>query len=1061
MYRSVAVYAVRVGLLCAGVLCLACDDGESVTPPPDSEVITPDAGPVDGRTPDAAGPRRCVRDDQCPNGTYCPDTGGDAVCEPGCRATPDSCRAADRFTACDVESRACVEAPCAIDSDCRAGHYCAAGTCTEGCRVEPDDCTPADGRTRACDPETRTCRPLSVCCADDGCSLATEDTCDGELLEAAQSCRPDPCGPVCDADEDCPDGTRCSADGRCIDGCRDIQGDCPTDTVCDPDSLQCVRGPCTRNAQCPGWMYCGDADICLNGCRQAPDNCPDDSRCGPDRTCGAQCIEDADCGEGAYCDGERGVCRNDCLPATHVGCVAFERCDAGRCVPGCADDPDELDGDDDRASAPAVDWSGGAVQSARYANRVACPADADVLAVDGPRIEAVLRYDEVDGVLALRVLDADGGILAEDTVGGSPKRLRVDAADAFVEVIGLDLRGPVPYRLELRRTEADGCFPDARDPGDDVVGGALRVGQRAQADFTDVIEGASCPRDVDWSCFTMAAADGLDATVASECEGLSAAIYRAADALDGGAPTHTLEADGARLRFAGDPGRGFFGDGEWCLAVRNDGQARCEAYGLALAFSRRGEICTDALEPDDRPDDALQLDGDGPLADAAGRLPYGVAQSLAAAPRACIGDVDQYRFDADAGDGLAVWIEAEGPGAGGLTVDIVDGEGRPRGTRGGASAPEAPTRPARAAAPSDGPLYAVVGGGESAVDYRLFVRRDRGDGSCPEDGWENVDVRDDTGADAQAPADIEPGRMRIEGAALCDPNGADEDWYRVPIDRIRTRVCIGADFRHAVADMTVQVFRAPEGECGAEVAGECCTVSADCDPGFGCADGFCRAPIIEGASETDDEFVDIEKTLMDVDNDLLVRVLRDPDDRPGVDDGPATYDLTITRAPQDPDRCAPDWHERLGPNDNRATATRLGAGREGLCDTWICDEERAAGDWFTISVPAGSDRTVFVEFDSSEGALLLTAIDPSRDPERLVESVERQTDVQCINVRGGNAARTVLLQVNADAIEPGGDRRVDYSLRVEPTDLDLFPRGACDDLAGGAFPDADWPRLDL
>ena len=261
--------------------------------------------------------------------------------------------------------------------------------------------------------------------------------------------------------------------------------------------------------------------------------------------------------------------------------------------------------------------------------------------------------------------------------------------------------------------------------------------------------------------------------------------------------------------------------------------------------------------------------------------------------------------------------------------------------------------------------------------------------------------------------------------------------------------------------MTVEVYRAPNAECGAEVAGECCEVSADCMDGLGCAGGFCRIPLTVGASRTDNEFIDLDKTQVDVADDLLVRVLRDPEDRPGIDDGPANYDLTITRAPEDPTRCAPDWHERLAPNDNRAGATALGAGRQGLCDTWICDEERAEGDWFTIRVPADSDRTVFIDFDAGEGSLLLTAIDPLRDPERVVESVERGTDVQCINVRGGDGERTVLLQVNADDIEPGGDRRVDYALRVEPTDLQLFPRGACDELAGGAFPDAEWPLLDL
>lgn len=1053
MYRVVALCAVCVGLF-------ACDDDGGSDPLRDAMAADAE-GPAPDVTPDAAPSQRCVRDDQCPSGSHCPDTSGNAVCSPGCRLDPDSCRAADRFTVCDPDSRACVAGPCAEDADCRAGSYCADGACVEGCRLDPDDCGPdPDGVPRACDPADHTCRALSPCCADDDtCSMVFEEACDGQPITATLTCQPSPCGPDCEADEDCDDGAWCSGDGRCVAGCREVRGDCPSDTVCDPASRQCVRGACARNGQCPDWMYCGDAGLCRSGCRQSPDNCPEGTRCGPDRQCGSSCVDDDVCAEGEYCDSS--VCRARCVPETHAGCVGGERCDGGRCVPGCADDVADIEGDDTRDAAPSPMWIGGVVESARYGDRVACPGDADLLVMDGPRVEATLRYDEVDGVLALRILDGDGAVLAEDVGGGAPKTLRADAPRAFVEVVGVDLVRPVSYRLDLRRVPGDGCFPDDRDPGDDEARGALRVGQRPQSMFVDVLEGAACPGDVDWSCFPMAAADGLEATVAG-CAGLSAAVYTAEAALAGGAPSHTLEADGDRLRFSGDPGRGLFADGDWCVAVRNEGDGRCEDYALALSFQRLGEICADDLEPDDRPEDALVLDGDGPLADAAGRLPYGVSQRLPAEPTLCPGDVDQYRLTASAGDGLEAWLEAEGPGATGLTVDFVDALGRPHGSRGGATAPMADPNPARAVPSSDGPLYVVVGGtGGEPVDYALFVQRTRGDGSCPEDGWENVDYRDDTGSDAQRPADIQPGRIAVEGAALCLPGGADEDWYRVPIESARTRLCVDATFRHADADMNVQVFRVPEGECRAANGQSCCDVAADCDEGLGCAAGFCRAPIGEGISRTDNEFVDLDKTRMDVDDDILVRVFRDPDDRPDADDGPATYGLTITRAPEDPNRCEPDWRERAQANDNRATATALGAGREGLCDTWICDEERAAGDWFTIRVPAGSDRSVFIDFDAGEGALLLTAIDPQRDPERVVESVQRQADVQCINIRGAATERTVLLQVNADAIEPGGDRRVDYGLRVEPTDLSAFARGACDELSGGIFPDVVWPRLDL
>lgn len=1052
--------------VCVCLLAVAgCDDGEDPAPElPDA--AAPDAADPDARQPDAAGPRRCVRDDQCAAGTYCGTGAAGSQCVEGCRTAPDSCRAADRFTVCDPDSRACVPAACAGDTDCPAGTRCEAEVCVDGCRSAPDSCRPdVDGALRACDPETFECRRLVPCCEGESCSMGFDDACAGDVIAATLSCRPSPCGPPCEDDAGCLAGTYCSVDGRCIDGCRpELADECPPDTACDPDLRRCVQSACRRDRDCPDWMYCGPAGLCLTGCRVEGDNCPGETRCGPNHRCGAACVDDASCGEGAYCDALQSLCRTRCAPETHAGCGPGERCDDGRCVAGCADDPADIDGDDTPAGAPAVEWQPGAVESARFDDRVACPADADVLEVDGPRVEATLRYDTADGVLALRLVDAAGAVLAEDASSGSPKRLRLDAPRAFVVVEGLGNARPVPYRLDLRRVEAGGCFPDDRDPGDDRVDGALRVGQRPQPAFTDTVSGAACPGDADWVCFDMAAADGLEATLlpAAGCPGLEAGVYVADEARAGGEARHTLTPDGARLRFAGDPGRGLFADGEWCVRVANPGEAACEDYTLALSFQRRGQICADDLEPDDRPEDALVLDGDGPLADAGGRLPYGLGQPLLEAPRLCPGDLDLFRFTASAGDGLQAWLVADGPGADRLYVTFVDAAGAPRGSPGSATAIGAPTDPGWAVAASNGPVYVQVGGEVAeGVDYTLFVQRDRGDGTCPQDGWENVDFRDDTGLDAQRPRDIAPGRVRVEGAALCRSGGPDEDWYRVPIESTRTRVCVDADFRHDDGNIDVQVFRVPDRECRA-VGGEvCCASAADCDEGLGCAGGFCRAPLVVGNSRSDDEVIDIEKTLIDVTDDLLVRVFRDPADRPMAGAPPPAYALTITRAPEDPDNCAPDWRERAAPNDNRANATPLGSARRALCDAWICDDERAVGDWYVVQVPAGTDRTAYIDFDAGEGRLLLTAIDPLRDPERIVESVQRQADVQCINLRGAGEDRTVLLQVSADFIEPGGDARVDYGLRIEPTDLRLRPRGACDELSGGVFPDIEWPRLDL
>ncbi|MEZ4465420.1 MAG: hypothetical protein R3F43_13320 [bacterium] len=86
-------------------------------------------------------------------------------------------------------------------------------------------------------------------------------------------------------------------------------------------------------------------------------------------------------------------------------------------------------------------------------------------------------------------------------------------------------------------------------------------------------------------------------------------------------------------------------------------------------------------------------------------------------------------------------------------------------------------------------------------------------------------------------------------------------------------------------------------------------------------------------------------------------------------------------------------------------------------------------------------------------------------------------NAQCINVRGGAQDQEVLFRVFANLVRPDGDNRVDYSVRVVPTDLSgLAPgnpaaqyhdhQGECLTLGGGdlgtcpfedPFADGCWP----
>lgn len=170
---------------------------------------------------------------------------------------------------------------------------------------------------------------------------------------------------------------------------------------------------------------------------------------------------------------------------------------------------------------------------------------------------------------------------------------------------------------------------------------------------------------------------------------------------------------------------------------------------------------------------------------------------------------------------------------------------------------------------------------------------------------------------------------------------------------------------------------------------------------------------------------------------LMVRVARDGQ-------AAAPYRLTVSQPPAGP--CGRDWREGPEGNDSREAATPLGDGAAGVCDAWICADEQDVGDWYTITVPPGADRTVVVSYRSrTEGELTLEAFGAPESPPMLAD--HRGDGHQCLNLRGGAAVAEVALRVRADWLHPDRDR-VDYTLRVLPTDLRATPTGACRAITG-------------
>lgn len=146
------------------------------------------------------------------------------------------------------------------------------------------------------------------------------------------------------------------------------------------------------------------------------------------------------------------------------------------------------------------------------------------------------------------------------------------------------------------------------------------------------------------------------------------------------------------------------------------------------------------------------------------------------------------------------------------------------------------------------------------------------------------------------------------------------------------------------------------------------------------------------------------------------------------------------------DTCAPDWREQLGNNDDTTSATDLGAGEAAVCDAWLCadranmNDERGLGDNYRLLVPAGEDRTVHLGYSRfTDGSALLSylllnddgiAIDFQENP-----NPNLQANSECMVIRGGATDATVVVLVSGDIAINDGDKRIDYSLWVRPTDV--------------------------
>ncbi len=267
--------------------------------------------------------QECAETGDCPEGQYC-DTKlfGDDLCKPK-KIDGTSCGDAEECQSaecggCFVNDWCYTPSSKAIGDACLVDAECGSGSCTASCN------TPF--------PQTGVCE----CQVDEDCG--PDAYCESSLLGDEQCVAKKADCASCDNNFEC-------ASDFCDEGFLGTGGKCATAGVlevgdsCCKDS-QCLSGNC-ENAECVGCTAdedCEEGQACTNnackGKKPIGEACSDEAQCETGSCSGGQCVcvEDAQCGEGNWCDTSF-LGQNQCeeLLDECASCGAHNECASGVC----------------------------------------------------------------------------------------------------------------------------------------------------------------------------------------------------------------------------------------------------------------------------------------------------------------------------------------------------------------------------------------------------------------------------------------------------------------------------------------------------------------------------------------------------------------------------------------------------------------------------------------------------------------------------------------------------------------------------------------------------------
>ena len=1012
----------------------------------------------------------CETDADCRDATtYCADNGD---CLPGCRQDPDNCEPNPengRFTSCDSDTRTCLDIVVCCGAD--------------------DSCS--EVRDGACDGQALI-----------GAQACAQDPC-GEVCENDSDCGDD-LGRFCNTDDGlCRNGCRLNDPLSCAEG-----------QVCDPATRICEDIRCGMDSDCPDNRYCdfrSGQGLCALGCR-GDESCEANERC-EDNVCVQVCNpnDPESCPEGQYCN-ELNRCADLC--ATHEDCAEGQFCDpvTKQCLLGCRDDEgDDGEPNDVRMQAtviPLTQPDADGVQFGSFDQRVLCDNNPDVYRVNvgpGKRIRVTLTYDlagapgfSLEGEsgscgsagdcadLIQWSCDDNARVCVAPVQSMSPTGLeaileypplpetntgrdivRDDTAYYITVEPTVDQR--FQYRIDVAVADATAsCFPDPRElgAGDDIRSNGTDIivgGGRTEYSVT----GTACGSDTDWFKIELSPNDGLQIDL-RKLGGEDLDLYLIAANQNQGAPIGSTSNPNDFPYLQALNSNAFLPGGEWHLGIRSkDGGTG--AYELDVVHSASNP-CSGV----DQGDTVADAEAITPMADMVYEVGDAINQNTQICNEGARGDVDYFCFEASADERLDAWLftlEATAtPGE--VAVQFTDLSGNLLGSEAVSTLDTENPDKARYIGTQAGTYCARVAGVDGGDgNYRLFINRvSSSGGQCALDIAEEVRRNDRSTSAVTLDEDPNvPGAYNFGEGYICDLMGSDEDWYTFNVPESRANICVIAQgFSGQRADVDLAVYPSGEADrinCTAQGQLTCDNYvdpttgmqgAGACVPGSGAQanQSYCTAYKSRSFSRYDFEMVHINRSeTADVSGDFYVRVThRDETEGP--------YTLAVNVSPNTDD-CNDD---RFESNDTRESAKFLGSGETAMCGSWICQGERtlSSGDWFELDVPAGEDRTVIVDFPQTEGRLLAILQGSDRmdgtgmimEGSGYAESRFSSGGRQCFLVKGGTETQPVQLHLYAGSIGAPvalpSNNRIDYAVRVLPTDLDIDSTGQCNQGREGA-----------